>query len=617
MWKIKQKNNQPGKITKGGTSGFLISLAIHAILFFLAGLLIVFTVQKKEEKKFVPPAPVDRPKMQLKKPKVKVKQSAKPKPTQRIVTKMKSASMPDIQLPELSGVSDGLNTGIGGFDLMPNLNETTLFGGGQTIGNDFAGTFYDFKRDRMGRPIPMDPTQFTSELRRFVRDGFRTTRLAQFYRSPKKLFATAFMIPPVRSSVAPNAFGESETGGWCWMAHYKGPLVYHEDIKIRFWGNGDDVLVVAVDGEIVLSACWPDGDWGNWGISAIGGDWRSDAKNNFRFYLGNNLSRIGDWIELKAGVPRQMDIMIGEVPGGAFSAMLTVEVEGEDYPKNRQGGPILPMFKTDEPSLNLIDEIYKNLVPDEAAVTNGPIFRDYDFIASKKVKDEIYLEEKVSEYRLWKFINGQEIEAKYISTIGDRVVLKRVDGKQRKVPLKDLSEIDKEYIDLSIPPPYSINFIKTSSVRSIKTTPFLDEEPPRVNDLTFGVRVKQSNSKQYNHEITVEYFAIGQELIGDNYILVDRQKSRFIPSKENGFSHSFNGEPIEFMEYVYDGDRRGKKYVANVVVMYDKLGRIMHYSASNEWMFEQLDKLKKIPVGRYFNNMCERVIPTSPKAQRY
>ena len=51
MWKIKQKNNQPGKITKGGTSGFLISLVIHAILFFLAGLLIVFTVQKKKKKK--------------------------------------------------------------------------------------------------------------------------------------------------------------------------------------------------------------------------------------------------------------------------------------------------------------------------------------------------------------------------------------------------------------------------------------------------------------------------------------------------------------------------------------------------------------------------------------
>ena len=62
--------------------------------------------------------------------------------------------------------------------------------------------------------------------------------------------------------------------------------------------------------------------------------------------------------------------------------------------------------------------------------------RDYDFIASKKVDDEIYLEEKVSEYRLWKFINGQEIEAKYISTIGDRVVLKREDGKTEQSTLK-------------------------------------------------------------------------------------------------------------------------------------------------------------------------------------
>ena len=167
-------------------------------------------------------------------------------------------------------------------------------------------------------------------------------------------------------------------------------------------GNGDDVMVIAVDGEVVLSACWP--DEGNWGISTIGGDWRSDAKNNFRFYLGNNLARVGDWIELKAGEPRELDVMIGEVPGGAFSAMLTVEVEGQTYAKNRQGGPILPMFKTDEPSRNLLDEIFKNLVPGEAAITNGPIFRDYDFVASKVAEEVVVVEEeKLSPFRLWRF----------------------------------------------------------------------------------------------------------------------------------------------------------------------------------------------------------------------
>jgi len=54
---------------------------------------VVFNVLKKEEKKFVPPKPVDRPKMKLKKPKVKIKKNSKPKSTTRIVTKVKRASM--------------------------------------------------------------------------------------------------------------------------------------------------------------------------------------------------------------------------------------------------------------------------------------------------------------------------------------------------------------------------------------------------------------------------------------------------------------------------------------------------------------------------------------------
>ena len=241
---MKQRNRKKSiKITRGASSGWLLSLLIHVGLFFLAGLLVVFTVQQREEKKFVPPPPVERPKMQLKKPKVQVKKN-KPKPTQRIVTKVNPASMPEIQLPELVGVADGLAGGVGGFDLMPNLEEVTLFGGGQTIGNDFVGTFYDFKRDRSGRPIPTDPSEFVEELRRFVRGGWRTSQLARFYRSPKKLFATTFMIPPVKSSVAPAAFGEMETGGWCWMAHYKGKLVHHVDIRFRFCGMGDDVMVI-------------------------------------------------------------------------------------------------------------------------------------------------------------------------------------------------------------------------------------------------------------------------------------------------------------------------------------------------------------------------------------
>ena len=127
----------------------------------------------------------------------------------------------------------------------------------------------------------------------------------------------------------------------------------------------------------------------------------------------------------------------------------------------------------------------------------------------------------------------------------------------------------------------------------------------------------QLHLEEFDQEIFVEFFAIAKELIGDKYILVDRQKSSFIPAKENEFSHTFSGPPIEFMEYVYDGDRRGKEYAGNLVILYDKFGRVIDFQTSNKWLYENLDDLKKIPIGRFFDKNCKRVIPTSPKAQRY
>ncbi|RKX38371.1 MAG: hypothetical protein DRP64_15805, partial [Verrucomicrobia bacterium] len=190
-------------------SAVLLSIVIHAALFLLAGMLVVFTVVKKEEQKFVPPKAIERPKMKLRKPKVKVKKTSKPKPTTRIVTKINRASMPDIQLPEMTGMTAGLEGGIGGFDMMPDLGKTGLFGDGQSIGNDFEGTFYDLKRDRSGRNIPMVPLTFSDVLRKFVRNGWKTSDLARYYQSPNKLYTTHFMIPPVFSVVALEAFGES------------------------------------------------------------------------------------------------------------------------------------------------------------------------------------------------------------------------------------------------------------------------------------------------------------------------------------------------------------------------------------------------------------------------
>jgi len=623
-----KKVKKEKKVVKGMPTAVLISILIHTGLFLLAGMFVVFTVVKQKEVEFEPPKAVERPKMKLKKPKVKVKKSSKPKPTTRIVTKVQKASMPDIQLPEMSGMTEGLAGGIGGgFDLMPNLDEIGVFGSGQSVGNDFVGTFYDFKRNRKGTPLGagMDPDKYMQELMRFLRNDWKPSVWSRYYRSPKKLYATTIMIPAILSTQAPAAFGEPETGGWCWAVHYTGQLVYPEDITFRFWGFGDDEMFVRVDGELVLVACWKS-DSGNSSDAYFSPLWKSTSADSRRYYLGNNLSVVGDWITLKAGEPVDMEVLIGEKPGGAYCAMLLVEVEGVEYPRNRQGGPILPIFKTAYPSLDLQDAIYKDHVPDEACVTNGPIFSDYDTSARTITNQEVAVEAPATNaapeeaddgMRTWTFANGEKLEAEFITVIGGKVVLKNSRGKQKKIPMDQLSEEDRRYVELIQPPVFNIDFAKKTSQRSDPPSPWSSRIPPTLFDYIFKAKLKQVSTGDYNHELQVELFAIGQEHMGDKFILLARKKTSFVPAEENrSFAFETDEKVTIYTDDLY-GDVRGTDYYGYLIVVTDERGKIIQHAESNKWLFEALDNLRKLPVGRYMDKTGKRVFPTSPRPTKY
>jgi hypothetical protein len=72
-----------------------------------------------------------------------------------------------------------------------------------------------------------------------------------------------------------------------------------------------------------------------------------------------------------------MEVIFGEYEGGIFGAMLVIEEEGVDYPRNFENGPLLPIFKTAELSQDQLDAIYEYLWEDHIDVTNGPVFNDY------------------------------------------------------------------------------------------------------------------------------------------------------------------------------------------------------------------------------------------------
>ncbi|QBG46357.1 hypothetical protein EGM51_02690 [Verrucomicrobia bacterium S94] len=99
------------------SSAALVSLGIHAVLIVVALSFVAVTVIKKEEQNFEA-KPVSRPKMNLRKLQVPVnikkKKVQKPKLRKRIVVQPKlNQSVPDIKMPEITGVKGGMGNAVG------------------------------------------------------------------------------------------------------------------------------------------------------------------------------------------------------------------------------------------------------------------------------------------------------------------------------------------------------------------------------------------------------------------------------------------------------------------------------------------------------------------------
>lgn len=620
---MEQNKKKSQKLVKGMPSAVLLSILIHAALFLLAGMLVIFTVVKPREVEFEAPKAVERPKIKLKKPKVKIRKTSRPKQTQRIVTKVNRASMPDIQLPEMSGMGDGLVGDLGGFDMLPDLSEISSIGSEQSIGNDFVGTFYDLKRDRSGRynNTGLSYGDFGSGLiywdliNEFLESGWKTSKLTRYYRAMRNLYTTMFVTPPIDSIIAPLAFGDPDAGGSFWIVHYEGKLVcpatHTNGITFRFWGQGDDFLIVRVDGKIVLGSAWPDGTVNT---TVLGTLWDSDSADALKYVMGNNRSTVGDWITLEPNESLDMEVLIGDW-GGASCFMLAIEEEGVEYERNRQGSPILPAFKTAEPTHDLLDAIYTRLQVGELCLTNGPVFSDYDTsgrmsapVEPAEVEPSVPDQHEEAAVRTWSLKDGNTMEAEFVTLIGEKAVLKSPAGRIAKIPLEQLSGEDRTYIELASPPTFKIDFLKKET-----QDVFSGRYPrPTETSASYGARLKQISAGSYNHELKVEMFAIGEQRhkLAGKHILLDRYETTFTPARENDRSLECRSN----RKVVLDGGiRKPCDHYGYVIAVTDVRGETVALKASHQWLADHFENLKNLKVGNYMDKTCRRTYPTPPK----
>ncbi|MEM1059185.1 MAG: hypothetical protein AAGK14_08040 [Verrucomicrobiota bacterium] len=226
--------------------------------------------------------------------------------------------------------------------------QENVFGKRESDTAGLIGIIYDLKQDQKRNKTHVSAGKDYPEiLFEFLERNWDESVLNRYFRSSRPLYTTQIFIPLMSANEAPKAFEVDQImRPSAWIVHYKGQVSPPEDGTYRFICYSDDVMAVRLNGNTVCIG----GRMRN-----LNAHWTSPEKGNAG-KAGNGALIYGDWVRLNKDEPVDLDVIVGERPGGQFCAFLMYEKMGATYP-SVDGRTVYPIFQlAPEPTPQLNNE---------------------------------------------------------------------------------------------------------------------------------------------------------------------------------------------------------------------------------------------------------------------
>lgn len=257
-------------------------------------------------------------------------------------------AVPDVDTPEASlEFGEAIEFGRGfenGADSGHGSSGATGFGSTEKVSGTLSGHLYDLKQNHRGVATHYDPknrSHFNDPVNRIHRSRFSEASFKKFYKSPQELFIRIIAIPFSSADLGPKYFkAEKDVKPSGWLAHYQGSVIAPDDGTYRFVGTADDYIGVAINRKMRLVSGWPDIAAA---IAVKGANADSDETPHQIGPCGQPLT-YGSWFKVRKGEKIEINIALGERPGGQVGFLLLIEKQGEKYETNATGNAILPPF---------------------------------------------------------------------------------------------------------------------------------------------------------------------------------------------------------------------------------------------------------------------------------
>lgn len=202
------------------------------------------------------------------------------------------------------------------------------------------GIFYDLKQTQKFQPTGISTRDYDRIVADFLNKGWPEEDLAKYFRATRPMYADRIFVPLILASEVPGIFEvEKIVKGQLWLVHYKGQVKPPKAGTYRFVGFCDDFIAVAINGKNLFVSHWP-------GDNFPGVNWKSPEPIGPKCVHGKLM--YGDWFDLQNDEIVDLDIAMGEIPGGGFGAWLYYQEKGVNYKSDPDGFPLLPVFQVED-----------------------------------------------------------------------------------------------------------------------------------------------------------------------------------------------------------------------------------------------------------------------------
>lgn len=225
--------------------------------------------------------------------------------------------------------------------------------------------------------------------------------------------------------------------------------------------------------------------------------------------------------------------------------------------------------------------------------------------------------------REWEEVDGARVKGRFVRELFGKLTIDADDGNQSVLKIADLSDVDKKYIRVMIPPKIE-GVIRVPSRRLPKRPADLPRDDIEEVRCLVATLSKKSQ-RPFTSRLNIEAFLVADEYESGNYILLGRDLDTFLFTEEKGYKYTYKSKESRCTLFSMGdtGERKGEVYKGHIFIVSSMQGDVIFtHSDLPKWMQEpeMVEKLRELSVrgapsvcSRHFNKAGEKVCPPRPR----